>query len=389
MTTTTGSYADTYTGSASADWSMIIAEFKPAEGGGSGSSSTATVYPTKYYNTDGLTATKHIITPAGQLVATIQGTAGSHDIFYASSDYIGSSNIFTNIANGISELLDYFPFGNIRIDEGMHNDQRKYIGEEYDADTGLNYLNARYYNSSRGQFTSQDPMFWQLPADLLADPQQLNSYSYARNNPIVMSDPTGERVELISRKVFNFFGRPIGAHTFFKITPDNPNEISILGLPEGATEFTLGGYRGEGSWRKNKLIKQIGTKKTSGDKKWAFEGEEVLNSATIDPPDGQSDTEFINNMGEKFNNIDLTEMNYRGLGNYEGLYNANSNNYAYTLGVNSGVKDQMDAFNPNPDFIVGASAPGYGTVLPKTSIFQQMKTALANIQNKINSLFSK
>ena len=34
-------------------------------------------------------------------------------------------------------------------------------------------------------------MFWSLPNDLLADPQQLNSYSYARNNPIVASDPSG------------------------------------------------------------------------------------------------------------------------------------------------------------------------------------------------------
>src|SRR3989338_728296 len=76
-------------------------------------------------------------------------------------------------------------------DAHAFTEQRKFIGEEYDATTDLNYLNARYYNAKIGRFISEDPMFWSLPNDLLADPQQLNSYSYARNNPIVASDPSG------------------------------------------------------------------------------------------------------------------------------------------------------------------------------------------------------
>ena len=76
-------------------------------------------------------------------------------------------------------------------DAHAFTEQRKFIGEEYDAITDLNYLNARYYNAKTGRFVSQDPMFWSLPNELLADPQQLNSYSYARNNPIVGSDPSG------------------------------------------------------------------------------------------------------------------------------------------------------------------------------------------------------
>lgn len=65
-------------------------------------------------------------------------------------------------------------------------------------------MNARYYNSAIGRFTSQDAVFWAIGnpeklhqltgeklEDLLIDPQNLNSYAYARNNPLIYTDPTG------------------------------------------------------------------------------------------------------------------------------------------------------------------------------------------------------
>jgi RHS repeat-associated protein len=72
------------------------------------------------------------------------------------------------------------------------------------ASVGRAILQARYYDGSRGQFLSQDPVFLSVGSpgqlkqltqleqrELLADPQQLNSYSYGRGNPIKMSDPNG------------------------------------------------------------------------------------------------------------------------------------------------------------------------------------------------------
>ena len=64
----------------------------------------------------------------------------------------------------------------------------------FKADAGVVHalLQARYYDGSKGQFLSEDPVFLGEPKQqVLTDPQSLNSYSYANDNPITKSDPTG------------------------------------------------------------------------------------------------------------------------------------------------------------------------------------------------------
>jgi RHS repeat-associated protein len=56
----------------------------------------------------------------------------------------------------------------------------------------LSYLNARYYDGSRGQFMSVNPVFLGNPSQQkLDDPQSLNAYAYADDNPTNKKDPTG------------------------------------------------------------------------------------------------------------------------------------------------------------------------------------------------------
>ncbi len=77
-----------------------------------------------------------------------------------------------------------------------YTEPNQYIGQDYDPESTLSYLNARYYDSGRGQFTSQDPVFWEINQTpdgirVLTNPQTLNSYSYAGNNPVVYKDASG------------------------------------------------------------------------------------------------------------------------------------------------------------------------------------------------------
>jgi len=78
-------------------------------------------------------------------------------------------------------------------DEGIGS---RSTGKERDAESGNDYMFARYYNSATGRFLSPD---WSakedpVPYAKLDNPQSLNLYSYVYNNPVGKADPDGHVV---------------------------------------------------------------------------------------------------------------------------------------------------------------------------------------------------
>ena len=158
----------------------------------SANGTTTQTYPTKFYNTDGTTAVKHIFAN-GIEIGTVTGTGSGAAIHSAATDNLTGSSITSNSSDVREELLNYFPFGTVRLDEkaGSYADQKEFASMEFSADNLLNYDNARYYNAAQGQFLSEDPQFLSAGFNL-SDPQSFNAYAYARNNPIINIDPTGQ-----------------------------------------------------------------------------------------------------------------------------------------------------------------------------------------------------
>ena len=119
-----------------------------------------TYYPSNQYSesydgTNALTKrTEHIF--AGDLmIATVEYVPVNQVIpvnpvkYYHLTDHLSSTQVTTDQSGTVTELNDYYAFGNPRqnIRSEAFSEQRKYIGEVFDADTGLNYLNARYFNA--------------------------------------------------------------------------------------------------------------------------------------------------------------------------------------------------------------------------------------------------
>ena len=91
----------------------------------------------------------------------------------------------TDENGNVVQTLDYYPHGQTRINSTNSNYSgvaRSYLNRFSDQ-SSLDYLTHRYYDASRGQFLTEDPVFWGGQQSL-SDPQSLNSYSYSENNPI-------------------------------------------------------------------------------------------------------------------------------------------------------------------------------------------------------------
>ena len=80
----------------------------------------------------------------------------------------------------------YDPFGVPLVAGDVYNPYQ-FTGEAWDAEVGLLYLRARYYQPETGRFISKDP--WEGNQ---RSPATLNPYAYVADNPVNLVDPTGQ-----------------------------------------------------------------------------------------------------------------------------------------------------------------------------------------------------
>lgn len=100
--------------------------------------------------------------------------------YYYHFDGLGSVVALSDNSGNVVERYSYDVFGEPNRTSDVNNPYY-FTGRRYDSETGLYYYRARYYNPYIGRFLQTDP----IPA--------LNLYTYCGNNPVVNSDPTGER----------------------------------------------------------------------------------------------------------------------------------------------------------------------------------------------------
>jgi RHS repeat-associated protein len=139
------------------------------------------VYIGKLYECKEGTCTKYIYAGGARIAAKTGG-----DTIYYHQDHLGSSKAITGDTGENLEQMYYDPFGATSADLGALSVSHKYTSQEEDAETGLYYYNARYYNPALGRFISPDT--------IVPDPrnsQAYNRYSYVLNNPMIYTDPSG------------------------------------------------------------------------------------------------------------------------------------------------------------------------------------------------------
>ncbi|QGQ93740.1 RHS repeat-associated core domain-containing protein [Paenibacillus psychroresistens] len=111
---------------------------------------------------------------------------GNQNYYYL---YNGHGDVVQMIDSNDGHIVnryDYDIWGKvINQSEEVANDF-KYAGEPLDAETGLYYLRARYYDPQIGRFINKDTYEGDIKY-----PLSLNLYTYVYNNPLKYIDPTG------------------------------------------------------------------------------------------------------------------------------------------------------------------------------------------------------
>ncbi len=108
-------------------------------------------------------------------------TKGSNTFFYH-QDGLGSVTDLTDTAGVTAKSYSYDAYGNILESPGTVDQPYTYTGRELDAESGLLYYRARYYDPATGRF---------LQKDAAGFSGGINFYAYVGANPTIFVDPFG------------------------------------------------------------------------------------------------------------------------------------------------------------------------------------------------------
>ncbi|MFC4589854.1 RHS repeat domain-containing protein [Sphaerisporangium corydalis] len=133
-----------------------------------------------------VTGKRYYQTQDGAVVA--MRTSGRTGVTWLLAGPQGSQELAIDDTTGKADRQKYMPFGARRAGrDALPGTDHGFLGKTEDDATGLVDLGARYYSPAIARFVSTDPLLAGDPSE-----QQLaNPYSYAGDNPLQLSDPTG------------------------------------------------------------------------------------------------------------------------------------------------------------------------------------------------------
>ena len=104
---------------------------------------------------------------------------------YYQADGLDSVSSLSNAAGALAQTYTFDSFGNQTASSGSLTNSFRYAGREFDAETGLYYMRARYFDPATGRFLNEDPTGF--------DGDAIDFYGYAGENPTNSIDPFGEQ----------------------------------------------------------------------------------------------------------------------------------------------------------------------------------------------------
>ncbi len=148
-------------------------------------SGTTTFYVGNYYEKTGTTVRKYYY-HGGRRVAMRENGVLS----WLLTDQLGSTAMTLTASAAITGELRYKAYGETRYTYGAPSTKYRFTGQREESTIGLYFYNARWYDAVLGRFVQADTVVPQP-----GNPQSLNRYSYALNNPLRYTDSSGHYVD--------------------------------------------------------------------------------------------------------------------------------------------------------------------------------------------------
>jgi RHS repeat-associated protein len=101
-------------------------------------------------------------------------------------DHLGSTSVTADASGAFQSELRYTAFGETRSNSGPTPTDYRYTGQRHEAEFGLYFYKARWYDPASAHFTQADTL---IPEP--GNPLALDRYAYVMNNPLRYTDPSG------------------------------------------------------------------------------------------------------------------------------------------------------------------------------------------------------
>ena len=146
-------------------------------------------------------STTPIGTPVVVASTSVSTVVAGATLFYH-QDGLGTVTDLTDSAGATAKSYAYDAYGTIVDQTGSVNQPYTYTGRELDAETGLYYYRARYYDATTGRFLQKDPISF-LGGDF-------NLYSYVGDRPTLFTDALGLKTRSPKHSKFPDYNLPGG-----------------------------------------------------------------------------------------------------------------------------------------------------------------------------------
>jgi RHS repeat-associated protein len=116
-------------------------------------------------------------------------TTSTENLSFMVQDHINSTAMILNNSGAVTGEVIYSAWGEVRNSYGSTPTKKLYTGQ-YEAEAGLYFYNARWYDNQLGRFAQADSI---IPEP--GNPLAWDRYAGMDNNPIRYNDPSGQSAE--------------------------------------------------------------------------------------------------------------------------------------------------------------------------------------------------